>query len=325
MFSNLKIFYSTIEDGNMNTNSSFYPEGMTKDEITKNFYVRRLILGRTLGFDGSKILIPSQKQFPNITGKTEEKQRELLEKYYFSYPNGKSIQINKELIEKELKSLEEKEKSVLKKYYTVHYDDHDEVPTDDKINELLEKGYQDYYEIDLPADILMIDHTMPGVSLAYPVADCPVVFAEDIKNGVTAMAHCGGEYIDRELPGQIIDALTTKVSSKPEDIKVTVGPHVQAESYTYDCMPRWIKNEEKWKNSLNEDTDGLLHINMKRAIINQLIEREVRLENIFVSNIDTKTDPRFYSNSNSKKPGRFYTGCFYSKNQDLVLTKTLHR
>lgn len=276
---NLNYFYSTIENGNMNTNKNFYPEGMTKDEIKQDFNERRIKLGREYGFDGLKVLTQIQKSRPVLSEKTDEEIKQLMEKYNSKYQDGHYVRITKEMIE----------------------------------------DYEDLYDLDIYSDILMMDSSITDVALAYPVADCPVVFARDNKKDVVAMAHCGGEYIDRDLAGQLIDSLYEEVDSNPIDISVYVGPHAQVESYTYDCFPKFIQNESRWEGCLTE-VNGVIHINMSKAILKQLSQRSIPLESIYVSKFDTITDSRFYSNNRSRfdkeKLGRFYTGCFY-KNEKV--------
>lgn len=280
---NLKYFYSTISHGNMNTNKNFYPEGMTKEEIRKDFDERRIQLGREHDFNGLKVLTPIQKSRPTLAGKTEEEIRVLMEKYNSKYPDGHYVRITEDMI----------------------------------------APYEDLYDLDIYSDILMIDSSITGVALAYPVADCPVVFARDNKNDVVAMAHCGGEYIDRDLPGQIVDSLREELDSDPCDISIYIGPHAQEESFTYNCFPPFIKNEERWEGCLREE-NGLIHINMDRAIMMQLVQRGVCVESIYSSKFDTITNPQFYSNNrarfDSRKAGRFYTGCVYQKNKELLKT-----
>lgn len=285
---NLNYFFSTIENGNMNTNKNFYREGMTKEEIRRDFNLRRELLGREKGFDGLKVLTPIQKSRPNLEGKTEEEKEKLLENYASKYPDGHYVRITPEMID----------------------------------------TYEDLYDLDIYSDILMMDSTIKNVALAYPVADCPVVFAEDTRNHVVAMAHCGGEYIDRDLPGQVIDSLYEEIDSDPCDICVYIGPHAQEESYIYDGFPRWIQNENCWGSCISE-IKGMIHINMAKAIMKQLAKRKIDLSTVYASELDTITNPMFYSNNRARfdqtKAGRFYTGCFYREDMVLALTKTLHR
>lgn len=316
---NLRIFYSTIENGIMNTQSRYYP-GMSREQVKQDFYTRRLVLGRKYGFDGTKILVPSQKSFPNLKGKTEEQQRKDLEKYYFNtYPDGKYIRISRESI----------------RNYKHVYDEVDNLQlgavfVSDETNprKIVLNKENDLYNIDLNADILMMDHKVEGITLAYPVADCPVVFAEDTKQKVVTMTHCGGEYIDRGLAGRLVTSLIEEVDSNPEDIRVIVGPHAQEASYIYDkgTHPTYIRHEENWQNCLRQDQAGCLHINLSKAIIMQLVKHDIKLQNITVSNLDTVTDNQFYSNNaaryNPEKLGRFYTGCVYlNENQEETDSK----
>lgn len=279
---NLKVFYSTIANGNMNMNKNFYPEGMSKEEIKKDFTERRIKLGRDFHFNGLRILTPIQKSRPVLIGKTEEEQQVLIDKYNQKYQDGHYVRITEDMI----------------------------------------APYDDLYDLDIYADILMMDSSIKDTALAYPVADCPVVFAHDTKRNAVAMAHCGGEYIDRDLPGQIVDSIREEFDSKPGDINIFIGPHAQESSYTYDCFPKFIKNESRWEDCLQE-RNGIIHINMDKAIIKQLLNRGIELHHIESSNIDTITNPNFYSNNRARfdknKAGRFYTGCFYE--QEKVLKK----
>lgn len=258
----LKIFYSNILDGNMNMNQKFYPEYMTKEDIKKDFKLRRQLFGERNNFDGLKIIVPSQKSNANPQN---------------NYKDG-------------------------------HY----ERITPDMIN-----GYEDLYDLDIYADILMIDDKLPNIALAYPSADCPIIFATDKIHNVTAMAHCGAEYIDRELPSQIIDALRQETDVLPEYIDIYVGPHGKKESYAYDCYPKWAKNPSIWENAIVEEKDNLLHIDMEKAILKQLYNQNLHPENITICDIDTIKNPLYYSNSAARydqnKAGRFYQGCIYQK------------
>lgn len=75
---------------------------------------------------------------------------------------------------------------------------------------------------DIPEDILKVRENLPGVAVGHPVADCPVVIAEDKTRGVTMVAHCGGEMIDKKIPMMEVEALYRE-GSKPEDVHVYVG------------------------------------------------------------------------------------------------------
>ena len=283
---NLKYFYSTIKDGNMNTDPKFYKEGMTKEEIRGDFTKRRIKLGEQDGFDGLRIITPIQKSKPSLEGKTREEKRILLDKYNSKYPDGYYVRITEEMIE----------------------------------------GYKDLYNLDIYADILMIGSELPKIALAYPTADCPVVFVEDTKNEVVAMAHCGGEYIDRKLPSQMIDAIREETDAKTEDLNVFVGPYAHKENFTYDRIPSWAQDFSVWSRAL-ENKCGYIHVDMELAIRRQLLEQGIDSSNIQFSCLDTITNPELYSNNQARfhieKAGRFYSGCFYEKSKDLQKSKSI--
>lgn len=281
-------FFTTIEQGNMNTNKAFYQENMDREAIMKDFTERRIKLGKDLGFNGLKILTPIQKSRPVLTDKTEEEIKVLMDKYNSKYQDGHYVRITEDMIE----------------------------------------PYEDLYDLDIFSDILMIDSSIQGVALAHPAADCPVVFAHDNRNHAMAMAHCGGEYIDRDLAGQLIDSLYEEFDSNPSDISVYIGPHAQEANFTYDCFPKFIQNENNWEGCLTE-VNGLIHINMSKAILMQLANRGVSLDSVYISPVDTITNQNLYSNNRSRfderKAGRFYTGCFYGEDLVAKQLKSTHK
>jgi len=281
---NLKYFYSTIQDGNMNMDSKFYKEGMTQEEIRHDFIERRIKLGEQHRFDGLKIITPIQKSKPNLEGKTKGERQAFLKKYNQKYPDGHYVRITEEMIE----------------------------------------GYEDLSDLKIYADILLIGAELPKIVLAYPVADFPVIFVEDTKNQVVAMAYCEGEHIDRKLHSQMIDAIREETDAKAEDIRVYVGPYAHKENFTYDGIPKWVQDFSVWSRAL-ENKCGYVHIDMELVIRNQLLKQGIDSYNIEFSNLDTITDSRLYSNNQARshieKAGRFYSGCFYEKAKSLEKSK----
>ena len=104
----------------------------------------------------------------------------------------------------------------------------------------------DYWYLNLEADILMINNKYKGIVIGNMCADCPIVIAEDRKKGVTALAHCGAAYIDRNLPYQIIESLKKEYSSNSEDIYVYISSGAKKENFIYDTYPHWAKNDDVW-------------------------------------------------------------------------------
>lgn len=175
-------------------------------------------------------------------------------------------------------------------------------------------AYEDGWDLDIPGDILVITDKIPGVVAGFPVADCPVVIASDLKNGVTATAHCSAEMIDNYLPKMTIEALQSSYNSKLDDIYVYIGPHA-GNSWTYNNWPKWAK-EGFWEQSgaITED-NGLYRIDLRKAMLSQLNPES--FNTFIINNDDTITNPNYYSNSaartNKEKDGRHFEGAYYTK------------
>ena len=169
---------------------------------------------------------------------------------------------------------------------------------------------------DIPEDILIITDKVPGVAIGHPVADCPVTMMSDVSKGVTAIAHCSAELIDKRMPMMIADALVDAYSSKDEDIVTYVGAFAGSE-WTYDKFPLWAKDQKMWEKGIYMGEDNLFHIDMKKVIALQMRERNIN--NVSYSPYNTITNPDFYSNSmariNPEKAGRHFSGAFYEEEQ----------
>lgn len=169
---------------------------------------------------------------------------------------------------------------------------------------------------DINEDILIITDKVPGVVIGHPVADCPVIMMQDVKNNVCAIGHCSAELIDKKMPMMIADALVDAYDSRDEDI-VTYISACAGSSWTYNGMPNWATDENIWKNAIVEDKNGIFRIDLRKAIKKQLDERNI-LKTTYNYD-DTITNPNYYSNNaaspyglNDKtKFGRNFAGAFY--------------
>src|SRR5699024_6059100 len=93
---------------------------------------------------------------------------------------------------------------------------------------------EDYWDEELICDILLIDTEFPNIVVGHRMADCPVIIAEDTKQQVVAISHCGANQINREVPKWTIKALKKEYNSNVEDIAVYIGSCIKKESYQYD-------------------------------------------------------------------------------------------
>lgn len=169
--------------------------------------------------------------------------------------------------------------------------------------------------VDIPEDILVITNKVPGVVLGYPVADCPVVMMSDVKQGVTAIAHCSALLIDKKLPMMMADALTQGYGSCEEDIHILVSACAGA-NWKYDCWPNFARDERLWKDCITQ-VGNAFFIDIRKALRKEFAERSLEEGNTFFNLANTITDSKYYSNSvyrqQPEKYGRQFEGMFYEE------------
>lgn len=172
---------------------------------------------------------------------------------------------------------------------------------------------EDYWSEELPADILIISNKYKNIIVGNQMSDCPILIAEDRRLGVTALAHCGASYINRNLPIQTIMALENEYHSNLNDIYVYIGSCIKTESYVYDSYPSWATNKEVWKDCIKKE-QSIYKIDLVKAIKKQL--KSIGISHIKVSKIDTFKDKNYYShlaeyNGIKEKSGQNFVGFYY--------------
>lgn len=186
------------------------------------------------------------------------------------------------------------------------------------------KAYDDLYDYDVYADILKLTPETRNIALAYPVADCAVVKAVNEKTNEVVLSHCGGEYIDRYLPMQTIDAL----GGAEKDIKVYVSPFAYSLFYDNASNLKWANNDKVWEQCKEYDEqkgNTSVKIDIYKALKRQLLERKIKEENLFMSSYDISTCDMFYSNSRGYNDesfkGRFMAGIALIDNDKKIEEK----
>ena len=171
--------------------------------------------------------------------------------------------------------------------------------------------YDDLYDYDVYADIVKLTPDTKNVAIAFPTADCAVVKAINTKTNEMVISHCGGEYIDRYLPIQTIDAL----GGSEKDIIVHVSPFAYKLFYEDESNLAWANNLKVWLDCVHHSyNNGVLsaEVDVYKALKQQLLERKIREENLFISPYDTTKSNMFYSNSRGYQDpsfkGRFLAG-----------------
>lgn len=173
------------------------------------------------------------------------------------------------------------------------------------------KNYDDLYDYDVYTDILKLTPETRNIAIAYPVADCAVVKAVNMKTNEVVLAHCGGEYIDRYLPMQTIDAL----GGNEKDMKVYVSPFAYELFYDDATNLVWANNDKVWaecKEFTEKDGKTSVNIDVYKALRKQLLDRKIEESNISFSPYDTTKCSLYYSNSRGYQDesfkGRFIAG-----------------
>ena len=155
--------------------------------------------------------------------------------------------------------------------------------------------YDDLYDFNLNADIVKLTPETKNIAIAYPIADCALVKAINLKTNEVVMAHCGGEYIDRYLPMQTIDAL----GGKENDIRVYISPFAYNMFFADANNLKWANNDKVWsKYKEKKESDGKtsVRINIIGPLLEQLQERKINLKHIHLG-ADINSTDMYYSNS----------------------------
>lgn len=184
------------------------------------------------------------------------------------------------------------------------------------------EAYEDGWDLDIKADILITTDKIPGVVAGFPVADCPLLIASDLKNGITATAHCGAAMINNYLPIKTVEALQSMYNSKKEDIYIYIGAHA-GKDWSYDRYPDFA-TEKFWEQTeaVKQIKEDDFRINMDSALLYQLSPEEY--ETYIINTDNTRTNPNYYSNSiynHGKGPedknGMHFEGAYYQKTKRL--------
>mgnify|MGYP004528807481 FL=1 len=175
---------------------------------------------------------------------------------------------------------------------------------------------KDGWNLEIPADILIVTDKTPNVVVGYPVADCAVVIMSDLKNGVSATAHCSASFVDSKLPQMTLEALKEDYDSKEENIFVYVSA-CASDNWVYDSYPKFIQDHDFWERTSAIQQEGNKYrIDLRKAIQAQL--KTHHFYQILYNPADTITNPSYYSNfaayhGDTTKKGRHYAGVFYKK------------
>lgn len=142
----------------------------------------------------------------------------------------------------------------------------------------------------------------PNLGLFIITADCFPVIYYDPEEKAVALAHLGWKPAGKGLAAQVVRRMQSEFNSKPNNIKVYIGPGIHTDSYRYDNPLQ--QNFPEWKPYLKPiPNTNEFSINLLGFVVNQLKEVGVNESNLEISTIDTALDLNFYSHYRSKKTG----------------------
>lgn len=193
----------------------------------------------------------------------------------------------------------------------------------------------DLVYLKVPGEIVLLKRENPGIVIAYPVSDDPVIIVEDKENGICALAHCSIDKISRKLPEKVLTVLKTEANSNISNLKVYIGPHIKRDHNMYLIKPKSVReNYPIWKGCTSRKSKQIkkvkkikrpllekiaYKIDVEKAITKILIKKGIKPENIEVSNIDTYESFMHYSSrfaKDCKEPfleGKFLVGAYYNE------------
>lgn len=147
-----------------------------------------------------------------------------------------------------------------------------------------------------------------GDVLVIKTADCIPVIIYDAINKKIAAVHSGWKGTANSIIKDAINKMFN-LGSKPENIKIYLGPHIQKKSFEVmsDVKNIFEKNFNYDKIITKKDEEHYL-IDLARVVKLDAISLGVKEENIYVSSLDTLMDEHFHSyRRDGKSFGLMYT------------------
>lgn len=181
----------------------------------------------------------------------------------------------------------------------------------------------------MPCDIVMTNANTSGITLAAPTCDMPVLIIEDEKNKAIAIANCSKKNINEKLPFYVVSALKKEYNSSPSDLKVYISSCASVETFVLKEYPIWAIDKDVWTGAILKDEKGKYHVNLRFAILKQLIQAGIPASNIKSNMTDTivgKT-PELYSEyaynyGRENKHGKYLVGAFYEDRNVKIRIKS---
>ncbi|MGB9641770.1 MAG: peptidoglycan editing factor PgeF [Candidatus Ratteibacteria bacterium] len=146
-----------------------------------------------------------------------------------------------------------------------------------------------------------------GLTLAVTLADCVGIMLYEPLSHVAGVCHSGWKGCYLDTCGKLVDKMVEACGCDSGKIVVGISPAICKNCY--DVGSEIIqKFSSRYRSFISEHKDGP-HLDLEGIVVSQLIEKGVRKENIFSSEICTYENTHmFYSHRAEKNTGRFIFG-----------------
>ena len=148
----------------------------------------------------------------------------------------------------------------------------------------------------------LVSNLSNNIYLQIVTADCVPIFMYDEYNGNIGLLHSGWKGTYNNIVDKGIDLFIEK-TSKIDDIKVLLGPSIKGCCYEVKEDVSSLFDKEFILINNNK-----LYLDMSTKIKNDLLKRDIKKKNIFISDVCTYEDEKFHSFRRDKsKSGRIFS------------------
>lgn len=158
----------------------------------------------------------------------------------------------------------------------------------------------------IDADALITQQS--DLILGLTTADCiPLTLFDPISKTV-ALVHVSRHTLSRDLVNKTLRVLTEKIAVVPENLKAYLGPHIKKESY---CFTLPLAEEHPMLAPYIEKRGDMAYVDVTACTVDTLTAAGVPSADITISDVDTLTDPHYFSHvqavQTGEPEGRFLT------------------
>jgi len=136
---------------------------------------------------------------------------------------------------------------------------------------------------------------MKGICITVSLADCLGILVYDPINVVIAAIHSGWQGTKLDIVGKTIQKLITDFNSSSEDLLFYLSPSASVDNY--EVGPEFL---DYFPNSV-EIRNNKYYFDNRKTVINQILNKNCKFENIIASEIDTISDLEMQSHRRDKE------------------------